>query len=83
MSDCATVKLALQDLQGKVGVTFEVKRAGNKITVEPNGTTKSWKVLLVGISSVTLVTGGVVEENRKGVLARSSASCNQLEITIS
>lgn len=83
LADGPTVKLALPDLQGRLGATFEVKRAGNTITVEPKGTTKPWKVLLVGISSVTLVTGGVVEENPKGVLVRSTAAGNQLAITIS
>jgi alpha-D-xyloside xylohydrolase len=82
LADGAVVKVAIPTLKGETSVSFEVKRTGNTITVEPKGAMRPWNVLVVGKSSAASVSGGTTGENSKGLLVRSAKADNQLVILL-
>jgi alpha-D-xyloside xylohydrolase len=48
--------------------SFEVRRAGRTVTARRKGNAKRWKLLLVGVTSVSSVQGGKAESNEMGTL---------------
>ncbi len=68
---------------GSVAATFEVLRAGNTITVERQGASKHWQLLLVGIESVASIKGGTAQSGPQGVLVTPTGDVDHLRISLS
>ena len=81
-ADGASHTVVVPTLTGGAGPTFEVKRTGNIITVNPRGTTQPWRLLLVGIDSVASVEGGGVENSSNGMLVTPTSATSSLLISL-
>jgi len=82
LADGKSVTAVIPSVAGDVDVRFEVKREGRMITVERQGASKRWQLLLVGIEAVASVEGGVIESNKNGVLVRPMYSADCLKISL-
>jgi alpha-D-xyloside xylohydrolase len=67
---------------GEEAGRFVVKRAGTSITVERQGESKAWRVLLVNVSAVKTVDGGTGEGSARGVLVTAAADSDTVRIEI-
>ena len=74
------VSIPVPTLQGETAMTLHIKRQGNIVIVELDGETKSWAVLLRGITAVVSVTGGVAEPDSLGVLLRPSVGMRRFTV---
>ena len=59
LTDVASARVPAPD--GSVAMTVEVRREGDRIEVQVEGTSASWSVLLRGIESVQSVEGGAAQ----------------------
>ena len=82
LADGKSVTAVIPSVAGDVDVRFEVKREGRMITVERQGTSKRWQLLLVGIEAVASVEGGAIESSKKGVLVRPMYDADCLKISL-
>jgi len=82
LADGKSVTAVIPSVAGDVDVRFEVKREGRMITVERQGASKRWQLLLVGIEGVASVEGGVIESNKNGVLVRPMYGADCLKISL-
>jgi alpha-D-xyloside xylohydrolase len=58
LADGHSATASVPTLAGEIGLTVTISRLAGKITIEAEGDTSNWKVLLVNIESVKSVTGG-------------------------
>ncbi len=77
-----SVSLIIPSIKGDVDLKFEVKCEGGILTVDRQGASKPWKLLLVGIKSVKSVTGGKEESTPIGTLVTPSNKANHLKISL-
>ena len=82
LADGKSVAAVIPSVAGDVDVRFEVKREGRTITVERQGASKRWQLLLVGIEAVASVEGGTIESNKKGVLVTPTYDADCLKISL-
>ena len=82
LADGKSATAVIPSVAGDVDVRFEVKREGRMITVERQGASKRWQLLLVGIEGVASVEGGVIESNKNGVFVRPMYGANCLRILL-
>ena len=82
LADGKSVTAIIPSVAGDVDVRFEVKREGRMITVERQGTSKRWQLLLVGIEAVASVEGGTIQSNKKGVLVTPMYDADCLKISL-
>lgn len=80
LDDGATCTAAIPTLTGETAATFGVKRVGNVITVTCDSQANGWRLLLLGVDTVT-TTGGTVEQAANGVLIIPSDTAT-LQITL-
>ncbi|MFO7680089.1 MAG: alpha-xylosidase [Chloroflexota bacterium] len=76
------VSCAIPTLQGDTAMTLHIKRQGEKLTIEADGATKSWAVLLRGITAVQSISGGTVEAEAQGLLLRPTEGTNHLTVQL-
>jgi alpha-D-xyloside xylohydrolase len=74
--------VVIPSIAGNMDVTFEVKHEGRTITVERQGLSKRWQLLLVGIESIASIEGGTVEGSPKGVLVTPANDADCLSISL-
>jgi len=60
---------------------FEIKRESGTLTVERQGASKPWKLLLVGIKTVKSVESGMAESTPIGALVTPNLETNHLRIS--
>jgi alpha-D-xyloside xylohydrolase len=82
LADGKSVTAVIPSVAGDVDVRFEVKREGRLITVERQGTSKRWQLLLVGIEAVASVEGGTTQSSTKGVLVTPMDDADCLKISL-
>jgi alpha-D-xyloside xylohydrolase len=82
LADGKSVAAVIPSVAGDVDVRFEAKREGRTITVERQGASKRWQLLLVGIEAVASVEGGTIESNKKGVLVTPMYDTDCLKISL-
>jgi alpha-D-xyloside xylohydrolase len=82
LADGTSVAAVIPSLASDVEVRFEVKCEGRIITVERQGTSKRWQLVLVGIEAVASVEGGEIESNKNGVLVRPAHGAGCLKISL-
>lgn len=76
------VSTPIPTLKGETAMTLHIKRQGEIVTIEADGATKSWAVLLRGETAVTSINGGVAETAAQGLLLRPTEVTNQLAVQL-
>jgi alpha-D-xyloside xylohydrolase len=76
------VSVIIPSKKGEVDMRFEMKREGGTLTVDRQGASKPWKLLLVGIQSVKSVEGGTEESTPIGTLVSPVMKANRLRISL-
>jgi len=61
---------------------FEIKRENGTLTVERQGASKPWKLLLAGIKSIESVKEGKAEGTPIGTLVTPAINANRLTISV-
>jgi alpha-D-xyloside xylohydrolase len=69
-------------LAGGVEATFEVRREGRNISVQRDGSSKPWQLVLVGVHSIASVAGGSLESSAHGALVRAAHETDRLDILL-
>jgi alpha-D-xyloside xylohydrolase len=82
LADGARATAIVPTLSGEVDATFEVRREGRLISVEPHEAFKPWQLLLVGVPSVASVEGGAAESTPQGTLVTPTAGADGLTILL-
>ncbi len=82
LEDGKQVSLVIPSIKGDLDVKFEIKREGERLTVERRGAAKSWKLLLVGIKGVESVSGGEKESAPLGTLVNPTNNTNRVTISL-
>ena len=59
---------------GETEVTFTVKRVGETVTVQWQGTPANWRLLLVGVESIGAVAGGAATRTAAGTQVTPAAT---------
>ena len=80
LQDNAAISAHVPTLKGKVVMTVKVSRKGQQAHVQVKGATKSWSVLLRGVSSVQSVEGGIAKSDTFGTLLVPEKDKNHLTI---
>ena len=68
LADGGKTAAVIPNLDGAVAVRFTVQRSGSLIKVTWDGEPQQWKVLLVGISAIDGIDGGMPERTAAGTL---------------
>jgi alpha-D-xyloside xylohydrolase len=76
------VSLVIPSVKGDMDMKFEIKRESGILTVERQGASKPWKLLLVGIKAVKSVESGTAESTPTGTLVTPSGKANRLSISL-
>lgn len=82
LADGAAVSTVIPAQSGGVAATFGLKRAGQTINVEWQGSATDWQLLLVGLEAVASVEGGAAESSARGVLVRPAGQTDRLKIVL-
>ena len=72
----------IPSVTGKIQTTFAVTRRDGVIKVEKQGKSEDWKLLLVGISKIASVIGGVSERCSQGVLVTPAGNMDTLQVLL-
>lgn len=73
LANPSEITVVIPSTSGAVDTTFVVKRSDGTLTVERQGPSKPWQVLLVNIPSVATIEGGTVERVSRGALGTPNA----------
>jgi alpha-D-xyloside xylohydrolase len=76
------VSLVIPSVKGDIDMKFEIKRESGTLTVERQGASKPWKLLLVGIKTVKSVESGMAESTPIGALVTPNLETNHLRISL-
>ncbi len=68
IQDGATLTARVPALKGETALTLEVNRWGKAIHVTARGATRSWRVLLRGVTAVQTVEGGTAQADTLGTM---------------
>jgi len=82
LQDGATVAVCVPALTGDTAMTFDVRRAGQRIDVRAERASAPWRVLLRGITAVRSVDAGAAEANELGTLLISAAGATSLTVQL-
>ncbi len=80
--DGKRVSLVIPSVKGEVEMKFEIKRENGTLTVERQGASKPWKLLLAGIKSIESVKEGKAEGTPIGTLVTPAINANRLTISV-
>jgi alpha-D-xyloside xylohydrolase len=80
LADGAQASAIIPSLTGDVAATFTVKREGQIITVERQGTAQNWQVLLVNVTTRATVEHGIAMKTSQGLLITPTPDASQLKI---
>jgi alpha-D-xyloside xylohydrolase len=83
LEDGDQILAEIPSLTGEIQTTFEVRREGQTISVERDGKSKAWQLLLVGIPKISSVEGGMVVSHPQGVLITPLPDTDHLQISLS
>ena len=61
------VSTPVPTLQGETAMTLHIRREGNTLTINSEGATQSWAVLLRGITAVHSISGGTAKAETQGL----------------
>ena len=76
------VSLVIPSVKGDIDMKFEIKRENGTLTLEQQGASRPWKLLLVGIKTVKSVDGGAAESTPSGTLVTPNIKANRLRILL-
>ncbi len=76
------VSIPIPTLQGDTAMTLHIQRQGEKVTIEADGATKSWSVLLRGITAVASISGGTAETTEQGTLLLPAEHTSRLTVQL-
>jgi alpha-D-xyloside xylohydrolase len=68
LEDGATATAQVPTPDGALGATFEVRRQGQQLSVQAQGASKPWRVLLRGIGAIQSASGATAEDDALGTL---------------
>jgi hypothetical protein len=74
-----TASVTVLYLNGKPGLTVEVRREGTEFMIQSSGS-GTWKVFLVGITAIKGVEGGTVENSDLGVVVTPDAGAELVTV---
>lgn len=74
--------MVIPSIGGDKDMKFELKREGGTLTVERQGASKPWQLLLVGIKSVKPADGATEESTPIGTLVTPTIGANHLRISL-
>jgi alpha-D-xyloside xylohydrolase len=74
------LQVEIPNLSGNAETLFDVQRANDVIRIERQGSSKTWKILLVGIHSIE--SDQASEQTSEGMLFSLQREMNVLEIKI-
>ncbi|MFZ1040259.1 MAG: alpha-xylosidase [Anaerolineales bacterium] len=76
------LSVVIPSVKGDIDIKFEIKRENGSLTVERQGASKPWKLLLVGIKTVKSVDNGTAEGIPIGTLVTPNMKANHLTILL-
>jgi alpha-D-xyloside xylohydrolase len=76
------VSLVIPSIKGNIDMKFEIKRESGLVTVERQGASKPWKLVLMGIKTVKSVDGGAAESTAIGTLITPDIKADRLRISL-
>jgi alpha-D-xyloside xylohydrolase len=82
LDDGAVASARVPAVSGEVAMSAQVSRAGQQITVEVEGASKAWSILLRGIEAVQSVDGGKADKDPLGVLVTAEKGASHLSIDL-
>jgi len=77
------VRAEIPTVNGKIETSFEIRRDGNAIQIQRQGSSKPWNVLLVGIGSVKNVKNAEIEIINGSTFLKVRKKDNNLSTEIS
>jgi alpha-D-xyloside xylohydrolase len=69
-------------VSGEVAMSIRVSRSGQQITVETEGASRAWSILLRGVDVVQSVDGGKAKKDPLGVLVTAKKGASRLTIEL-
>jgi len=82
LADGREAVAVIPSLTGNVEATFRVRRESRSILVDREGAIRRWQLLLVGVTAVASVEGGVAESGPQGVLVTPARGVDHLRISL-
>ena len=82
LADRREAVAVIPSLTGNVDATFRVRRESRSILVDREGAIKRWQLLLVGVTAVASIEGGVAESGPQGVLVTPARGADHLRISL-
>jgi alpha-D-xyloside xylohydrolase len=82
LDDGAVGSARVPTLSGEVAMSIQVSRSGKQITVETEGASKAWSILLRGVEAAQSVDGGKAKKDPLGILVTAKAAVSRLTIEL-
>ena len=80
LDDGAVASARVPTVRGEVAMGIQVRRSGQQITVETEGASKAWSILLRGVEAAQSVDGGKAKKDPLGVLVTAKKGASRLTI---
>jgi alpha-D-xyloside xylohydrolase len=82
LEDGKQARVEIPTLDGKIETRFDVKREGNAINIQRQGSSKAWNVVLIGVDSVEKIENAVIEMVNGSTFMRVNDDINELAIRL-
>jgi alpha-D-xyloside xylohydrolase len=82
LDDGAVASARVPTVSGEVAMSIQVSRSGQQITVETEGASKAWSILLRGVEAAQSVDGGKAKVDPLGVLVIAKKGASRLTIEL-
>jgi alpha-D-xyloside xylohydrolase len=82
LDDGAVASARVPTVSGEVAMSIQVSRSGQQITVETEGASKAWSILLRGVEAAQPVDGGKAKMGPLGVLVIAKKGASRLTIEL-
>lgn len=82
LDDGAAGSARVPTVSGEVAMSIQVSRSGQQITVETEGASKAWSILLRGVEAAQSVDGGKAKKDPLGLLVTAKTGVSRLTIEL-
>jgi alpha-D-xyloside xylohydrolase len=82
LDDGGVASARVPTVSGEVALSIQVSRSGQQITVEMEGASRAWAILLRGIETAQSVDGGKAKKDPLGVLVTARKGASRLTIEL-
>lgn len=80
LDDGKQVQVEIPTLDRKIETKFDVKRNGNIIKIQRQGSSKAWSVFLVGIDSIRSMEDAIIEIANGSMLIKVNSGTDELNV---